>query len=273
MTLGDIGADTLIVLLAAAAAAGWIDAVVGGGGLLLLPALMVAFPDAPVARLLGTNKLAAVFGTASAAAAFVRRGGLRLEPRIVWPAAGLALLGAGAGAALAGAISSDALRPTVMAVLALVLVIVVARPSLGASSRQGPPGRGRVVAAVAVAGCGIAFYDGLVGPGTGTFLVLALTGIVGMDFVEASASAKIVNTATNLGALAVFASNGDVLWLLGLSLAACNIAGAQVGARMAVRRGAGFVRGVLVVVVVALLAKLSWEQFSGMPPDPLSALL
>ncbi|WP_345559594.1 TSUP family transporter [Streptomonospora halophila] len=243
--------------MTAALAAGWVDAVVGGGGLLMLPAMLVAFPNAPVAPLLGTNKLTAIMGTASAAVTYIR--GVRPDPRIMWPTAGLALLGAGGGAALAGSVSSEALRPTVMLVLAVVLVLVIARPAMGAVADPTLLTRRRVVVAVLLAGGGVGFYDGLIGPGTGTFLIMVLTAVVGLDFVRASASAKVVNTATNLGALAVFAWNGDVLWLLGLGLAVCNVAGAQIGARMALRRGAGFVRVVLVVVVLALLVRLAWE--------------
>ncbi|GAA3761268.1 hypothetical protein HDA32_004881 [Spinactinospora alkalitolerans] len=246
-------------LVLAAAAAGWVDAVVGGGGLLLLPALLVAFPNAHVASLLGTNKLAAVFGTCSAALTYAR--GVKLHRRIVWPAAGLALLGAGTGAALAGAISSDALRPIVMAVLLVVAAVVLFRPALGAVAEPMLLTPRRIVAAVLVAGAGVGFYDGIIGPGTGTFLIIAFTAVSGMDFVAASASAKIVNTATNIGAITVFAINGDVLWLLGLALAVCNIMGAQIGARMALRRGTGFVRVVLLVVVVALTLKLGYDQF------------
>ncbi|GAA4959506.1 sulfite exporter TauE/SafE family protein [Streptomonospora halophila] len=253
----ETGPEIVALLMTAALAAGWVDAVVGGGGLLMLPAMLVAFPNAPVAPLLGTNKLTAIMGTASAAVTYIR--GVRPDPRIMWPTAGLALLGAGGGAALAGSVSSEALRPTVMLVLAVVLVLVIARPAMGAVADPTLLTRRRVVVAVLLAGGGVGFYDGLIGPGTGTFLIMVLTAVVGLDFVRASASAKVVNTATNLGALAVFAWNGDVLWLLGLGLAVCNVAGAQIGARMALRRGAGFVRVVLVVVVLALLVRLAWE--------------
>ncbi|MFD0774300.1 TSUP family transporter [Streptomonospora algeriensis] len=256
----DAGVDVIALLLGAALAAGWIDAVVGGGGLLMLPAMLVAFPSAPVAPLLGTNKLTAIMGTASAAVTYFR--GVRPDPRIVWPTAALALVGAGGGAALAGSVSSDALRPTVMVVLAAVLVLVVARPAMGAVADPTLLTRRRIVVAVLLAGGGVGFYDGIIGPGTGTFLIMVLTTVVGLDFVHASASAKVVNTATNLGALVVFAGNGDVLWLLGLGLAVCNVIGAQIGARMALNRGSGFVRLVLVVVVLMLLARLGWEQLA-----------
>ncbi|TDQ45011.1 TSUP family transporter [Actinorugispora endophytica] len=251
--------EIIALLLLAAAAAGWIDAVVGGGGLLMLPALLVAFPTTPVATVFGTNKLTAIFGTCSAAITYAR--GVKFDPQVVWPTAGLALAGAGSGAALAGAVSSHALRPIVMVVLLTVAALVVLRPAMGAVAEPRLRTPRRLVVAVLVAGLGVGFYDGLIGPGTGTFLIIALTSIIGLDFVAASASAKIVNTATNFGALIVFTLNDNVMWLLGLGLAVCNIAGAQVGAHMALKRGTGFVRGVLLVVVVALVVKLGFDQF------------
>lgn len=252
--------EIVALLMAAAVAAGWIDAVVGGGGLLMLPALLVAFPTTPVAAVLGTNKLTAIFGTCSAAITYAR--GVKSEARVVWPAAGLALLGAGCGAALAGAVSSAALRPIIMVVLLAVALFVVLRPAVGRFAEPRLRTPARMAVAVLVAGLGIGCYDGLIGPGTGTFLIIALTSIIGLDFVTASASAKIINTATNLGAIIVFAANGDVMWLIGLGLAVCNIVGAQVGARMALRRGTGFVRGVLLVVVVLLVVRLGIDQFA-----------
>ncbi|MFC7331517.1 sulfite exporter TauE/SafE family protein [Marinactinospora rubrisoli] len=252
--------DVIGLLLLAAAAAGWVDAVVGGGGLLLLPALLVAAPTTPVPALLGTSKLAAVFGTSSAAIAYARR--VKINPRIVWPTAGLAFFGAGTGAALAGMISSAALRPIIMVVLLAVAAVVLLRPSLGAVVDPTLQTPRRVTAAILLAGGAVACYDGLIGPGTGTFLIITLTLVTGMDFVAASASAKVINTATNLGAIAVFAWNGHVLWLLGLALAVCNVVGAQIGARMALSRGTGFVRAVLLVVVLALVARLGWDQFA-----------
>jgi uncharacterized membrane protein YfcA len=115
---------------------------------------------------------------------------------------------------------------------------------------------------IAVGGAAIAFYDGAIGPGTGTFLVLAFTSIIGADFVHGSAMAKIVNTGTNLGALAVFGFFGHIDWALGAILAVCNIAGAQLGARLALRRGAKFIRLVLLAVVLALVARLGYDQFT-----------
>ncbi|WP_341715699.1 TSUP family transporter [Micromonospora sp. FIMYZ51] len=250
---------TVSTLLAAAAVAGWVDAVVGGGGLLLLPALLVAAPGMPPATALGTNKLAAIAGTATAAVTYARR--TKIDWAVAGPAAVLAVLCAGLGAALAGAVPPAAYRPVVLVVLLSVALFVVLRPSLGTVAVPGRRTRVRMVVAVVVAGVGIATYDGLIGPGTGTFLVVAFTALVGADFVHGSAMAKVVNAGTNAGALAVFAVTGNVWWLLGAAMAVCNIVGAMVGARMALRRGAGFVRVVLLVVVLALVGKLGYDQW------------
>lgn len=251
----------IVTLLLAAAAAGWVDAVVGGGGLLLLPALLVAAPQLHPATALGTNKLAAICGTSTAAVAYARK--TKIDWGVAGPAAVLALLCSGCGAALAGAIPATAYRPVIIAVLVTVAVFVTVRPQMGLHEHMEKRTPWRRGVAVAVAGGVIAVYDGLIGPGTGTFLVLAFTTIVGADFLHGSAMAKIVNTATNLGALVVFAATGHVAWMLGAGMAVCNVVGALIGARMALRRGAGFVRVVLLVVVLALIARLGylhWQE-------------
>ncbi|MEV5825116.1 TSUP family transporter [Spirillospora sp. NPDC052242] len=252
-------AEQVVLLLTAALAAGWVDAVVGGGGLIQLPALLVALPGQPVAAALATNKLGSIAGTTSAAVAYLRKA--KPDTRVAVPAAVLAVACAAGGALCAAAISSDVLKPVIMIVLLAVAAIVVLKPDLGRAPRLVLRTRRRVAAAVLIPGVLIAFYDGLVGPGTGTFLVIAFTGLLGMDFVNASATSKIINAGTNLGALAVFAAQGHVLWAIGLAMAACNAVGAQLGARTAINRGAGFVRVVLLCVVAALVAKLAWEQF------------
>jgi len=251
--------EHVCMLLAAALGAGWVDAVVGGGGLIQLPALMVLNPGQPVATALATNKLASIAGTSSAAVAYLRKA--KPDLQVAVPAGALAICAAAAGAVCAAAISSSVLKPVIMVVLLSVAALVVLKPDLGRVPKLVLRTRRRLAAAILIPGLAIAFYDGLVGPGTGTFLVVAFTTLLGIDFVNASANAKIINTGTNLGALVVFAAQGQVLWAIGLAMAACNIVGAQLGARMAINRGAGFVRGVLLCVVTALVIKLGYEQF------------
>lgn len=249
----------IIVLCVAAAAAGWIDAVVGGGGLLLLPALLLGLPNAHPAAVLGTNKAVSIVGTSGAAVSYLRKTSVdvKLAVRI-----GLAaLVGSMGGAALAGGISKDALRPLIMVVLVVVAAFVLFRPGFGVAPGAAPVSRQRVLLTIALAGLGIGFYDGLVGPGTGTFLVLALTALLHLDLVTASANAKIVNVCTNAGALAMFAYQGMVLWQLAALLAVFNLAGGMIGARMALKKGSGFVRGVLLTVVGGLVLKLGFEQW------------
>ncbi|MFC7931004.1 TSUP family transporter [Streptomyces cinereoruber] len=259
----EISLTTLVLLCLAALLAGWIDAVVGGGGLLLLPALLLGLPHAPAAQILGTNKAVAIVGTTGAAVTYVRKAPVRVGTAVRIGLAALA--GSMTGAFFAAGISSDVLRPVIMVVLLGVAAFVMLRPSFGARAggeERAPLTRARIVTAIVVVGGGIGFYDGLFGPGTGTFLVLALTAVLHLDLVTASATAKIVNVCTNAGALAMFAYQGTVYWQLAAVMAVFNLVGGTVGARMALSRGAGFVRGVLLVVVFSLVAKLAFDQWA-----------
>ncbi|MFF8292393.1 sulfite exporter TauE/SafE family protein [Streptomyces sp. NPDC016309] len=255
----EISLTTLVLLCSAALVAGWIDAVVGGGGLLLLPALLLGLPHVPAAQVLGTNKAVAIVGTTGAAVTYVRKAPVDVGTAVRIGLAALA--GSMGGAFFAAGISSDVLRPVIMVVLLGVAAFVMLRPSFGTATAGRPVTRARVVTAIVLVGGGIGFYDGLFGPGTGTFLVLALTAVLHLDLVTASATAKIVNVCTNAGALAMFAYQGTVLWRLAALMAVFNLAGGMFGARMALRKGAEFVRGVLLVVVFSLVAKLAFDQF------------
>ncbi|GAA3848535.1 sulfite exporter TauE/SafE family protein [Streptomyces sedi] len=259
--MSDITLTTAVVLCVVAALAGWVDAVVGGGGLLLLPALLLGLPDSSPTYALGTNKAVAVTGTSIAAVTYARKA--PLDRPLAWRLAGLALLSAAGGALFASAVSKEALQPLIMVVLLTVAGFVVFRPRFGLGDEGAAPAptRARRALALLVVGVVIAFYDGLIGPGTGTFLVITLVGLLGMSMLRATATAKIVNVGTNLGALAVFAGNGTVLWQLAPAMALFNMAGAWAGAHMALRRGSGFVRAVLLVVVTALVARLAYDQW------------
>ena len=245
----------IALLLLVAGAAGWVDAVVGGGGLVLVPALLLGLPGLPPVTALGTNKVASICGTTAAALTYARR--TKIDWRTAGPAAALAVVCSGLGALAASHVPAAYFRPAVMVLLLAVLAFIVARPSFGVVVSEPSRTWRRRLAAVLLAGTAIAFYDGVFGPGTGTFLIIAFTALLGLDFVAASATAKILNVGTNLGALMVFAAGGHVLWKLGLAMAVCNVVGARFGAGTALKRGAGFVRVVLVVVVVALVARLA----------------
>lgn len=257
----DIPLTVLVLLCLAALAAGWIDAVVGGGGLLLLPALLLGLPGGtPAATALGTNKAVAIVGTTGAAVTYARRTPVDVRTAVRIGLAALA--GSSAGAFLAAGMSTEVLKPVIMAVLLGVGTFVILRPAFGTAPAPGPVTRRRILAAIGLAGLGIGFYDGLVGPGTGTFLVLALTALLHLDLVTASATAKIVNCCTNAGALATFAWQGAVLWQLAAVLAVFNLVGGALGAHTALKKGSGFVRIVLLTVVFALVANLAYQQWA-----------
>ncbi|WP_307540672.1 TSUP family transporter [Streptomyces sp. V3I8] len=255
----DISLTTVVVLCLAALAAGWIDAVVGGGGLLLLPALLLGLPNTgSVAQYaLGTNKAVAIVGTTGAAVTYARKAPVDVGTAVRIGLA--ALVGSTAGAFVATGMSTEILKPVVMVVLLGVGAFVIMKPAFGTAPSAEPVPPRRVLAAIGLAGLGIGFYDGLVGPGTGTFLVLALTALLHLDLVRASATAKIVNCCTNAGALATFAWKGTVFWQLAALMAVFNLAGGMVGAHTALKKGSGFVRVVLLTVVFALVAKLAYD--------------
>ena len=257
---GAAGPGTVALLVVAALVAGWVDAVVGGGGLVQLPALLLGLPAATPAQVLATNKLSSIAGTATATVTYLRR--IRPDPHTAAPMAVSALLGAMGGAACASLLPQRVFRPLVLVLLVLVAVYTWRRPDLGRVNDPHPDRRRHRTVALG-AGLGIGFYDGIFGPGTGSFLVFALVGLLGYGFLEASATAKITNLATNLGALIVFVPRGAPLWHLGLLMAAANVAGGYLGARTAAARGSGFVRAVFLCVVAVLIVRLGWDVAHG----------
>ena len=244
---------TLVLLALAGLLAGWVDAVVGGGGLVQLPALLVGLPGAAPVQVLATNKLASVCGTTVSSLTYYRRVGP--DPRTFVPLMLLAFAGSLGGAVVASLIPKEAFDPIVLVVLVLVGGYVLLRPKIGEVTALRFAGHRHTLAAMA-AGAVIGFYDGALGPGTGSFLVFTLVGLLGYNFLEASAKARMANWATNLAALCVFVPQGAVLWKVGLVMGACNLLGGYLGARTAVAKGAGFVRVVFVVVVGAFVVKI-----------------
>ena len=234
-------------------AAGFVDAVVGGGGLIQLPALVVAFPTLAPIHVLATNKLASFCGTTVSASTYYRR--VRPDPRTFGPLMALAFVGSVVGAVLASHLTRAVFDPVVLVVLLVVGGYVLARPRLGAVTRLRFSGHRHTVAAMG-AGLVIGCYDGALGPGTGSFFVFTLVGLLGYGFLEATAKARLANWATNLAALVVFVPQDAVLWRVGLAMGAANLVGGYLGARTAVARGAGFVRLLFLAVVAGFAVKI-----------------
>jgi uncharacterized membrane protein YfcA len=249
------GPDVSTVLLMGVAAfgAGWTDAVVGGGGLVQLPALLLGYPQATPPQILATNKFASIFGTATSSVTYWRR--VRPDLRTALPMAAVAYVGAIGGALIGLHIPKSAFDPIILVMLVVVGGYTVARPNLGQETALRFSGH-RHTGVAMLTGFLIGVYDGALGPGTGSFLVFALVGLMGYAFLEASAKAKITNFATNLGALTVFAPGGHIMVGVVALMAATNLLGGYAGARTAVARGSRFVRAVFVVVIGAFIVKI-----------------
>lgn len=243
----------------AAFAAGLVDAVVGGGGLIQIPAMFALLPREAPATILGTNKLAAIFGTGSAAIGYARR------VRVAWSTAAPAAIAAFAlsfvGAWTVTRVAADFVRALLPFILVGVAVYTFMKKDMGSVHAPLHSGMAERYWAIAI-GAAIGFYDGFFGPGTGSFLLFLFVRFFGFDFLSASAAAKIVNVACNFSALLWFGVSGHLLWQLGLLMAGCQILGSLVGTRLAFKYGSGFVRKIFLVVVSTLIVKTAYDAFT-----------
>jgi len=254
----DLTIATALFLLSASFFAGFIDSIAGGGGLIQLPALLIGLPKSDTAEVLGTNKLSSIFGTSTAAALYRKQ--IKPDPKVLLAMGLPALLGSAGGAMLASKIPTSSMRPMVLVLLIVVAVYTWFKPDLGKfeNLRHLPKRRIQIAA---LAGVIIGFYDGIFGPGTGSFLMLILVASLGYAFITASAIAKVVNVATNVGAIMVFGINGEVIWQIGIIMGVANISGAIIGARLAIKGGSTLVRKVFLLVTVALIVKVGIATF------------
>lgn len=248
----------LPLLAAAAFFAGFIDAVVGGGGLIQLPALFSVMGQTQPATLLGTNKLASIWGTGAAAISFAKQ--VKVQWSTAIPAAATAFALAFAGAYTVTHVPADWMRKLLPFILLAVAIYTFMRKDFGRHHAPLHAGSREKLWAMLIGGV-IGFYDGFFGPGTGSFLVFLFIRFFGFDFLGASAVAKVVNVACNMAALLWFGYSGHVLVQLGLIMAACNIAGSLIGVRLAIRHGSGFVRNIFLFVVMLLILKTGYDAF------------
>jgi uncharacterized membrane protein YfcA len=248
-----------IFLAIAAGLAGFIDAIAGGGGLIQLPALLIGISDKPIPMILGTNKVPSIFGTSFSAAAYFRK--IKPDLHLTAAMAIPAFIGSACGARLAAEFPKSVFRPLIVILLFLVAIYTWKRPHLGMEENlKFTPKIRRLL----VAGFGllIGFYDGIFGPGTGSFLLFILVGLIGYAFLKASATAKLVNIATNFAAILTFSATGHIWWKVGLILALANVSGSILGARLAIRGGSPLVRKVFLIMTFLLIAKVGYDWYS-----------
>lgn len=250
--------NELVWLCMAAFAAGFIDAIVGGGGLIQTPATLVILPNYPVATLLGTVKIPSFSGTAIAAWQYSKR--VQLNIRLLLEVAGLAFIGSLMGSRLASLLSNQVFKPIILILLIAVAIYTYTNKNFGLQSAKNIDKQKALISGLCM-GLLIGFYDGFIGPGTGSFLILVFIALIGQDFLHASAHAKIVNLATNFASILYFGSTGHILYQFAIPMALCNIAGSFTGAKLALMKGNTFIRVFFLLVVTATIARFAWDIF------------
>jgi uncharacterized protein len=250
--------EIIIWIMIAGFAAGFLDAIVGGGGLIMTPAMMHLFPSFPILMIIATNRTSSIFGTSTAAWSYFKS--VKIEPRILLAAALSALTMGAIGAFLASYINPNVLKIIVLCVIVCIAIFTYIKKNLGQEEHlkydaQDLP---KVAALVGIC-CG--FYNGFIGPGTGTILVFAFVSVIGMDFLRASAISKVTNVCGDIGSWIILATKGYIYWQAAFPLIISNMAGSYVGSRLAILKGSQFIRTMFLIVVILLIISQLWKIF------------
>jgi len=251
-----VSIEQILLLCVAAFAAGFVDAVVGGGGLIQTPAALVLLNPYPVVTAISCTKIPSFSGTLFAAIQFLKK--VKVNYTLTVVMCTIAFFSSFAGSELLTLVSNDFMKPVLLAILVVVAVYTYTKKDFGQHEAKNHPPKKELWFAIAISLL-IGFYDGFIGPGAGSFLILAFISLLGYDFLHASAQAKLVNLATNLGSIVLFTIKGNIIWPVALPMAACNAAGGILGARMAITKGNKFIRFFFLVVIVATLARFAWD--------------
>lgn len=246
----------LILLCTVAFCAGFVDAIVGGGGLLQTPATLLILPHYPVASIFGTTKIPSLAGTSVAAYKYAKQ--VKLNYKVLIACVLAAFFAALLGAYCVSLIDNAVIKPVILCILIAVAIYTFFNKQFGIQQHKAHSVKKQVLLA-ALFGFIIGFYDGLIGPGTGSFLILVFVAVLGFDFIGASAHAKIVNIATNVAALIYFGSTGHVLFEYAIPMAIFNVAGSYFGAKLALLKGNKFVRIFFLIVVFGTILRFAWD--------------
>jgi uncharacterized membrane protein YfcA len=248
----------LLLLCVLSFAAGFVDAIAGGGGLIQTPAALVLLPSFPVASVIGSLKIPSFSGTCLAVIQYLKK--VELNWKVVVISCTTAFFSSFAGSQLLTMLSNNFMKPVLGIVLAAVAVYTFSKKDFGQQEGKEPSGRHEVVYAFLIS-LVIGFYDGFIGPGAGSFLILAFVSLMGFDFLHASAHAKLVNLSTNLGSIALFMLKGNIIWAIALPMAASNAVGGALGATLAIERGNKFIRIFFLFIVIMMLLRLLYDIF------------
>lgn len=252
----EIDATLWMLTALAGFAAGLIDSIVGGGGLVLTPAMLNLHPGLNILQAIGTQRTSSIMGTSVAAWNYLRK--IRIERRILLPACAAALAASAIGVQFAKRLDPEFLKWTVLAICVILAVYTAFRKDLGLKEERRFHPKHESLAALSI-GTATGFYNGLIGPGTGTIMVFAFVSFLGLDFLKSSAVSKAANVSADISSWTVLLLSGFVLWALALPLVIGNMLGSYIGSHMAIRKGQAFVRAVFLVIVLALIARQAWQ--------------
>lgn len=248
----------ILYLCLASFFAGFIDAIAGGGGLIQTPIALILLPNYPIANLTGSLKVPGITGTSIASFQYLKK--VKINWQLFLPLAIGSAVSAFAGSYLLTQVSNAFMKPLLLVILALLAIYTFIKKDFGNHSPKNLTKKQYLTYGLLIS-CIIGFYDGFIGPGTGSFLIVALIFILGQDFLHASANAKLINIASNIGSLALFISKGKILWIMALPMAVCNGLGGWLGAKLAIKKGNEFIRIFFLIVVVGTLIRLSYDVF------------
>lgn len=248
----------IIILCTAAFAAGFVDAIIGGGGLIQTPAILVTLPQYPVATLLGTTKIPSISGTSIAAVQYSLK--VKIKWRLMLAMCSIALLAAYSGSKLVSITSNQFMKPVIFCMLVVVAIYTYTKKNFGMAQQKSISHKNEVLYG-SVFALLVGFYDGFIGPGAGSFMVLFFISVLGFDFLQSGAHAKLVNVATNLGSIIFFSINGNILFQYALPMAAFNFAGSFFGSRLAILKGNKFIRIFFLLVIAATILRFGYDIF------------
>jgi uncharacterized protein len=248
----------LVLLCLASFFAGFVDAIVGGGGLIQTPIALILMPDYAVATVIGSLKIPSFSGTGFAAYQYSKK--VKMRWLLLLLMSVLAFISAYLGSTLLTIVNNDFMKPVLLLVLSVLAVYTFLKKDFGQYKVKNISIKKQMIYAVVIS-LSVGFYDGFIGPGAGILFVLAFVIILGFDFIQASANAKMVNLATNLGSICLFMAKGKIIWAIALPMAVCNAIGGWLGSGLAIRKGNEFIRVFFLIIVTGILIRFAWDVF------------
>lgn len=246
----------IVILCIASFVAGFVDAIVGGGGLIQTPVALIVMPNISVASIIGTLKIPGFSGTSVATIQYLKK--VKVDWKLFGVMAIVSFVFAYIGSSLLNVMQNDFMKPVLFVVLVLLLLYTYIKKDFGQLQLATITNKQKYIYAVLIC-VFIGFYDGFIGPGTGSLLIMAFVAILGFDFLQASTNAKLVNLATNIGSITLFALKGKIIWAIAIPMAVCNATGAWLGARLAIAKGNSFIRVFFLVIVAITLVRFGYD--------------